>query len=54
MAIVGPLKARITATDNLIDEIVYKLYGLTEEEEKLVKTGFPDPSKRTAGKQVGE
>ena len=32
-----PLKARIAATDVLIDEIVYKLYGLTEEEVRIVK-----------------
>jgi len=31
------LKARIKATDELIDEIVYKLYGLTEEEIKVIK-----------------
>jgi hypothetical protein len=27
-----PLMERIAATDGLIDQIVYKLYGLTEEE----------------------
>lgn len=32
-----PLKAQIAATDNLIDEIVYKLYGLTAEEIGIVK-----------------
>ena len=32
-----PLKARIQATDNLIDQIVYKLYGLTDEEIKVVE-----------------
>lgn len=37
MSILTPLKARIKATDNLIDEIVYKLYGLTEEEIKIVE-----------------
>jgi hypothetical protein len=37
MSILEPLKARIKATDELIDEIVYKLYGLTEEEIKIVK-----------------
>jgi hypothetical protein len=32
-----PLKARIAATDRLIDLIVYALYGLTEEEIKIVE-----------------
>ena len=37
MSILTPLKARIKATDNLIDEIVYRLYGLTEDEIKIVE-----------------
>lgn len=32
-----PLKARIKATDELIDEIVYRFYGLTEDEINIVK-----------------
>jgi hypothetical protein len=32
-----PLMERIAATDELIDQIVYRLYGLTEEEMKIVK-----------------
>ncbi|WP_347275553.1 hypothetical protein [Candidatus Kuenenia sp.] len=36
-SILEPLKARIKVTDELIDEIVYKLYGLTEEEIKIVE-----------------
>ena len=32
-----PLKEKIRKTDWLIDQIVYKLYGLTEEEIKIVK-----------------
>ncbi len=36
-SILEPLKARIKATDELIDEIVYRLYGLTEEEIEVVK-----------------
>ncbi len=32
----NPLKAQIKATDNLIDQIVYRLYGLTEEEINTV------------------
>ena len=31
------LVARIEATDRLVDQIVYKLYGLTEEERKIVE-----------------
>ncbi len=37
ISILEPLKARIKATDNLIDKIVYRLYGLTEEEIKIVE-----------------
>jgi hypothetical protein len=33
----APLLKRIEATDILIDQIVYKLYGLTEEEIKIVE-----------------
>jgi len=32
----SPLKAQIAATDTLIDQIVYRLYGLTDEEIALV------------------
>jgi hypothetical protein len=32
-----PLMERIAATDGLIDQIVYKLYGLTEEEIAIVE-----------------
>ena len=31
------LESQITFTDRLIDEIVYRLYGLTLEEIKLVE-----------------
>lgn len=37
MAILEPLKAAIKTTDELIDEIVYRLYGLSEDEIKVVK-----------------
>ena len=37
MSILEQLKARIKETDELIDEIVYRLYGLTEDEMKTVK-----------------
>jgi hypothetical protein len=32
-----PLLTRIEATDRLIDQIVYRLYGLTEEEMKIIE-----------------
>ena len=35
----APLLARITATDVLIDRIVYALYGLTDEEIAVVEGG---------------
>lgn len=37
MTILGPLKEKIKATDELIDDIVYKLYGLTDEEIRVVR-----------------
>ena len=36
MSVLGPVKARIDATDELIDEIVYRLYGLSGEEIGIV------------------
>ena len=32
-----PLRERIRQTDELIDAVVYKLYGLTEEEIGIVE-----------------
>jgi hypothetical protein len=37
LSILEPLKDKIKSTDNLINQIVYKLYGLTEEEVKIVE-----------------
>ena len=37
MAKLNPLKEKISATDRLIDLIVYQLYGLTEEEIAIVE-----------------
>lgn len=34
------LERRIELTDDLIDRIVYRLYGLTEEEVALVEKGL--------------
>jgi hypothetical protein len=34
---IRPLEARIAFTDRLIDQVVYRLYGLTEEEIRLVE-----------------
>lgn len=35
----APVLARIAATDALIDQIVYRLYGLTEAEIAVVEGG---------------
>jgi hypothetical protein len=32
-----PIKQRLALTDKLIDQIVYRLYGLTEEEIRVVE-----------------
>lgn len=32
-----PLKSRLAKTDTLIDQIVYKLYGLTEDEIQIIE-----------------
>ncbi len=37
LATLLPLKQRLAATDRLIDLIVYRLYGLTEEEVRIVE-----------------
>ncbi len=37
----GDLVARLAATDWLIDQIVYALYGLTEEEIEIVEGRSP-------------
>lgn len=37
MSVLQPLKDKVQITDNLIDQIVYKLYGLTEEEIEIVE-----------------
>ena len=47
MGKLGPLRERIRLTDDLIDAIVYRLYGLTEEEIGIVEAGSP-------GKCAGE
>ena len=37
MSVLEPLKEQIKATDSLIDQIVYKLYRLTDEEIEVVE-----------------
>jgi hypothetical protein len=37
MGKLGPLQEQIRQTDELIDQVVYRLYGLTEEEIKIVE-----------------
>jgi hypothetical protein len=38
VAKLSPLRKRIEQTDQLIDQIIYRLYGLTEEEIKIVES----------------
>lgn len=40
LSTLSPLMKKIEATDKLIDQIVYKLYGLTDEEIKIVEKSF--------------
>ncbi len=42
MARAEELEAKIQRTDNLIDDIVYELYGLTDEEIEIVKQAVGD------------
>jgi len=44
MAKLTPLKEKIAATDRLIDLIVYRLYGLTDEEIKIVEGEQNEPA----------
>ena len=37
LAVLLPVKEKLKRTDELIDQIVYKLYGLTEEEIAVVE-----------------
>jgi len=37
LAVLLPIKEQLEATDNLIDKIVYRLYGLTEEEIAIIE-----------------
>ncbi len=37
LAVLRPLKERLRWTDGVIDQVVYRLYGLTEEEIKIVE-----------------
>jgi hypothetical protein len=39
LSLLRPLKAQLARTDRLIDLVVYQLYGLTEEEVKIVEGG---------------
>lgn len=35
--VINPLRDKIRLTDELIDQIVYKLYGLTDDEIKIIE-----------------
>jgi hypothetical protein len=37
LALLLPIKQKLAATDWLIDQLVYRLYGLTEEEITIVE-----------------
>jgi hypothetical protein len=37
LSVLRPIKAQLALTDSLIDQIVYKLYGLTEDEIAVVE-----------------
>ena len=37
LAVLTPIKAQLARTDRLIDQIVYQLYGLTDEEIAIVE-----------------
>ncbi|MBI4025199.1 MAG: Eco57I restriction-modification methylase domain-containing protein, partial [Verrucomicrobia bacterium] len=39
------LQNAVTATDRAIDQLVYRLYGLTEEEKKIVEEALPETAK---------
>lgn len=41
MNVLTPLQAHIEATDKLIDQIVYRLYGLTDDEIAIVEGQKP-------------
>ncbi len=43
----APLRGRIEATDELIDAIVYKLYGLTEDEIKIVEDSISEKTRNS-------
>ena len=42
MARAEELEAKIERTDDLIDDIVYELYGLTDEEIEIVESPVGD------------
>jgi hypothetical protein len=37
LSVLLPIKKKLAATDWLIDQLVYRLYGLTEEEIRIVE-----------------
>lgn len=50
----NPLKEQIQKTDNLIDNIVYKLYGLTKEEIEIVENSMKKEEKEMEGRMWEE
>ncbi len=51
MAKLAPLMRRIEATDGLIDAIVYRLYGLTEDEIRIVEGSISGDKDKEVSKQ---
>lgn len=46
LGVLRPIKAQLALTDSLIDQVVYKLYGLTEEEIAIVDRRSSQESRR--------
>lgn len=53
LAVLRPIKSQLAFTDSLIDQVVYRLYGLTEEEIALVEGNAIVPI-LVEGSAVGE
>lgn len=49
--VLSPLRNKIEATDKLIDQIVYRLYGLTDEEIKIVESSLSTDSNENSNEE---
>ncbi len=43
MVILKPLKIKIESTDALIDQIIYRLYGLSDAEISIIEKAYKAP-----------